>query len=163
MKSAIAYLVLSLAAILLGTLAGTGWSWFEYSNTDEHFFENQWNRVDPTSVKPEFDLSGTATEQQIEGVVGQPVNHDFIIKNSGSSDLEITLAEHSENIEVNLPKTQTVLPGRTFPITLALSDTSEPGEFEGFAVIITNDPSKERKQIRFSIRAKILKSPKNGS
>ncbi|MCH2177745.1 MAG: DUF1573 domain-containing protein [Mariniblastus sp.] len=163
MKSAIAYLVLSLAAIFLGTLAGTGWSWFEYSNTEEHFFENQWNRVDPTSVKPEFDLSGTAPQQQFDGVVGQPASHDFIIKNSGSSDLELTLAEHSENIEVNLPETQTVLPGRTFPITLTLSDTGEPGEFEGFAVITTNDPSEERKQIRFSIRVKIVESPKNGS
>lgn len=151
MKSIIAYIVLALVAVLSGIGAGWGFGWWEYSGAEENFFQNQWARIDPSTVAPRLSLLGPSDFQFKEAKQGEPVIHDFVIKNAGTSDLKIKLEDQSANVEVTLPDNQVVLPGRTFPVTLKLRDTSSPGEFEEFALISTNDPSEDQKQIRFSI------------
>ena len=161
MKSIIGYIGLALFAILLGIAAGWGFGWLEYSNTDEQFFQNQWSRIDSSTVAPQVSLPGSNTFRFKELKQGETASHDFIIKNSGTSDLEISLIDQSENIDVILPEGKVILPGRTFPVTVKLRDTNLAREFEGFAVIGTNDPSVERKQLRFLISGTISETGQN--
>ena len=123
-------------------------------------FSNQWSRIDSSTVAPQVSLPGSDTFRFKELKQGETASHDFIIKNSGTSDLEISLIDQSENIDVILPDGKVILPGRTFPVTVKLRDTNLSGEFEGFAVIGTNDPSVERKQLRFLISGTISETGK---
>ncbi|MEE2827099.1 MAG: DUF1573 domain-containing protein [Planctomycetota bacterium] len=158
MKTIIAYAVLASVAVLTGIGAGWGFGWWESSNTEENFFQNQWARIDSSNVAPQVSLLGSNDFQFKALKQGEPVIHDFVIKNSGTSDLEIKLEEQSDNVDVLLPDGQVVLPGRTFPVTLKLRNSNLPGEFKEFAVISTNDPSEERKQLRFSISGTLSKN-----
>ncbi|MCH2180584.1 MAG: DUF1573 domain-containing protein [Mariniblastus sp.] len=161
MKSIIAYIVLALVAVLTGIGTGWGFGLWEYSDDKEKFFQNQWARIDSSNVSPQLSLLGSKDVQLKELKQGAPVIHDFVIKNIGTSDLEIKLEDQSSNVEVILPDGQVVLPGRTFPVTLKLRNTSSAGEFEEFALISTNDPSEERKQLRFSISGTLSENGKN--
>ena len=161
MKSIIGYIALALFAILTGIASGWGFGWVEYSNTDEQFFQNQWSRIDSSTIAPQVSLPGSDTFRFKELKQGETVSHDFIIKNSGTSDLEISLIDQSENVDVIVPDGKVILPGRTFPVTVNLRDANLAGEFEGFAVIGTNDPSDERKQLRFLISGTISETGQN--
>ena len=124
MKSIIAYIVLALVAVLTGIGTGWGFGLWEYSDDKEKFFQNQWARIDSSNVSPQLSLLGSKDVQLKELKQGAPVIHDFVIKNIGTSDLEIKLEDQSSNVEVILPDGQVVLPGRTFPVTLKLRNTS---------------------------------------
>ena len=161
MKSIIGYVVFALSAILAGTAAGWGFGWFEFSNTHEQFFENQWARIDTSTVAPKVSLIDTDNFRFTDLEKGGFASHDFVLKNSGTSDLKINLIDQSENVDVILPDELVILPGNTFPVTVKLRDTNFVGEFEGFALIGTNDPSAERKQLRFSISGTLSESGQN--
>ena len=155
MKSTFTYIGLALVAILLGIAAGVGFGWWEFSNTPEHFFKNQWSRIDKSTTAPRASLLGSNTHRFESLKLGESASHDFIIENSGTSDLTIQLVDQSENVEIILPDSKVLLPGRTLPVTIRLRDTSTAGEFKAFAVIGTNDPADERKQFRFEITGNV--------
>ena len=156
MKTVFKYALLILIAALLGAAVGGGISWYEYSHTEEHFFENQWPPVDPDHVAPVAHLLGLPDyefEQPLK--VGATHRCEFLFQNDGTSELEIEVADHSPNVEVELDGVLAIRPGVSMPIELKFTPSEGERQFAGWVELKTNDPDPNRKTLRLTVRADI--------
>ena len=160
MKAILQYALLILIAAILGALVGGGISWYEYGHTAEHFFENQWPPVDPKKVAPIARLIGLpdfAFEQPL--VAGKTYRREFLFQNDGTSELEIDVVRHSDNIQIDLEGTLSIRPGVSMPIELKFTPAEGQDTFAGWVELKTNDP--ERQAWRLTVRGSVQPSAQN--
>ncbi len=156
MKAILRYLGLIVLAVVAGVAAGTGWSWYVFSHTKEDFFENQWPAVIPGESVPVATLIGSA-EYEFSTPLnpGESRSHEFLIRNDGFAELEVTPSAQSDQVSVDPSETVQLRPGTTYPITVTVTAPAKPGEFEAAVELNTNDPEPTRKKLALRIRAQV--------
>lgn len=163
MKAIIRYLGLIVLAVVAGAAAGAGWSWYVFSNTEEDFFENQWPAVIPGESMPVATLVGFSEyEFSTPLSPGEVRSHEFLVRNDGISELEVTPSVKSGPASVEPSETISLRPGMTYPVTVTVTAPSKPGDFEAEIELQTNDPDPARGILILRIRGRAAEDDDEG-
>ena len=138
------FAVLYPLAVVLGTSAGLGLTWYEFSTAHDYF--NTRELLSGTAFKPlpkvvvegsdQYDFGSRQHQESGE--------HVFVVRNEGSALLELTFLSYScgQCVQTSFEKAA-VQPGQSVEVPVKYHTRKEAPQFSERVELGTNDPAKE--------------------